>query len=47
MVPLNPLLKAGEVEYHLTDSGARVMVGWHGFAEAMHGGCQAGWRDRD
>ncbi|MDQ6698267.1 MAG: long-chain fatty acid--CoA ligase [Actinomycetota bacterium] len=42
-VPMNPLLKAGEVAYHLSDSGARVMVGWHGFAdEAGAGSEQAG-----
>jgi len=26
MMPLNPLLKAGEVSYHLADSGARLLV---------------------
>ncbi|MEJ7584565.1 MAG: AMP-binding protein [Acidimicrobiales bacterium] len=31
-VPLNPLLKAAEVGYHLRDSGARLLVGWPGFA---------------
>jgi long-chain acyl-CoA synthetase len=40
MVPMNPLLKDREVAYHLTDSGARVMVGWHGFKEALVGGCE-------
>jgi long-chain acyl-CoA synthetase len=39
MVPMNPLLKDREVAYHLTDSGARVMVGWNGFKEALVGGC--------
>ncbi len=42
-VPMNPLLKAGEVAYHLSDSGARLMVGWHGFeVEARAGSDQAG-----
>ena len=40
MVPMNPLLKAREVAYHLSDSGAHVMVGWHGFKEALVGGCE-------
>jgi long-chain acyl-CoA synthetase len=41
MVPMNPLLKDREVAYHLTDSGAHVMVGWYGFKEALMGGCEA------
>ena len=42
-VPMNPLLKAGEIAYHLADSGARLMVGWHGFEdEARAGSDQAG-----
>jgi long-chain acyl-CoA synthetase len=39
VVPMNPLLKAGEVAYHLADSGAKLMVGWHGFADAATAGC--------
>ncbi len=27
VVPMNPLLKEGEVAYHLSDAGAQVMVG--------------------
>ena len=27
IVPMNPLLKGGEVAYHLSDAGARVMLG--------------------
>jgi long-chain acyl-CoA synthetase len=38
VVPMNPLLKDREVTYHLSDSGSRVMVGWHQFADA----CQRG-----
>ena len=40
VVPMNPLLKDREVEYHLSDSGAKVIVAWHGFAEAAQGGCK-------
>ena len=39
VVPMNPLLKGGEVAYHLSDAGAKVMLGWHGFAEAATKGC--------
>ncbi len=38
-VPMNPLLKGGEVAYHLADSGARVMVGWTDFEQAARAGC--------
>jgi long-chain acyl-CoA synthetase len=38
VVPMNPLLKAREVAYHLSDSGAKVLIAWHGFAEAAQGG---------
>ncbi len=41
VVPMNPLLKGREVEYHLSDSGARVMVAWHGFADAAREGSEA------
>lgn len=30
VVPLNPLLKAREVEYHLADSGANLVFAWEG-----------------
>src|SRR5438105_13250566 len=43
VVPMNPLLKEKEVAYHLSDSGAKLMVGWHQFADpARMGGEQAG-----
>ena len=29
VVPMNPLLKAGEVDYALEDSGAELLVSWH------------------
>jgi long-chain acyl-CoA synthetase len=40
VVPMNPLLKEREVAYHLSDSGARVMVAWHGFAEPARAGSE-------
>ncbi len=40
VVPMNPLLKADEIAYHLTDSGARLLLGWHGFAEPAQAGCE-------
>src|SRR3954453_3653454 len=41
LVPMNPLLKGREVEYHLSDSGAKVLVAWHDFAAAAEEGCAA------
>jgi long-chain acyl-CoA synthetase len=40
VVPMNPLLKAREVAYHLSDSGAKLIVAWHGFAEAAQAGAE-------
>jgi long-chain acyl-CoA synthetase len=43
VVPMNPLLKAREVQYYLADSGATVLFAWHSAAtEAV-----AGARDAD
>ena len=43
VVPMNPLLKAREVEYYLTDSGAALALAWHGVAgEATEGARRAG-----
>jgi len=43
VVPMNPLLKAREVDYYLDDSGARLMFAFHAFAhEAQIGAKQAG-----
>jgi long-chain acyl-CoA synthetase len=43
VVPLNVLLKAPEVAYHLGDSGARVLITWEGIlAEAAKGAEAAG-----
>src|SRR4051794_30057495 len=38
VVPMNPLLKDREVGFHLSDSGAKLMVAWHGFADAARAG---------
>jgi long-chain acyl-CoA synthetase len=38
VVPMNPLLKRREVAHHLGDSGAGLLVAWHGFAEAAEPG---------
>src|SRR5213080_617488 len=40
VVPMNPLLKDGEVAYHLSDSGARAMVGWHQFEQPARAGSE-------
>ena len=43
MVPLNVLLKAPEVAFHLGDSGARVLITWDPIlAEAVKVGEAAG-----
>ena len=43
VVPLNVLLKAPEVAFHLGDSGARVLITWEGvLAEALKGAEAAG-----
>ena len=43
VVPMNPLLKAREVAYHLTDSGAPLIFAWHAaVAEAAQGAAGLG-----
>jgi long-chain acyl-CoA synthetase len=37
-VPMNPLLKGREVAFHLGDSGAKAVFGWHHFAQAGQAG---------
>ena len=45
VVPMNPLLKAGEIDYFFTDSGAKVAFVWPDFvAEATKGAENAGTR---
>jgi long-chain acyl-CoA synthetase len=41
VVPMNPLLKGREVEYHMSDSGSKVIVAWHDFAAAAGEGAEA------
>ncbi|HZC98823.1 MAG TPA: alpha/beta fold hydrolase [Actinomycetes bacterium] len=41
VVPMNPLLKAREVEYYLGDSGARRMFAWHAVADEAAKGAEA------
>jgi long-chain acyl-CoA synthetase len=36
VVPLNVLLTADEIAYHLTDSDAVALIAWEGFLEAAH-----------
>jgi long-chain acyl-CoA synthetase len=38
VVPLNPLFKAREVGYHLTDSGAALALAWLGVADQAAAG---------
>jgi long-chain acyl-CoA synthetase len=43
VVPMNVLLRTREVAYYLSDSGAKLLFAWHGFAEdAQAGAAQAG-----
>jgi long-chain acyl-CoA synthetase len=41
VVPMNPLLKAREVEYYLGDSGARLIFAWHAAADEAAKGAEA------
>ena len=45
VVPLNPLLKAREVAFHLGDSGAKVPLAWHQSANAAHAGAEQAGAD--
>ena len=40
VVPMNPLLKAREVAYHLQDSGARIAFAWEGVAAEVAAGAE-------
>jgi long-chain acyl-CoA synthetase len=40
VVPMNVLLKAREAKYYLSDSGAKFLFAWHGFAEAAEAGAE-------
>jgi long-chain acyl-CoA synthetase len=39
-VPMNMLLKEREVAYYMANSGARVLLAWHQFADAARAGAQ-------
>jgi long-chain acyl-CoA synthetase len=40
VLPLNPLLKAPEIEYHLTDSGAAILIGFEMFLPDAAKACE-------
>ena len=40
VVPMNPLLKAREVAFHLSDAGAKVLVAWADFEDAVRPGAE-------
>jgi long-chain acyl-CoA synthetase len=40
VVPMNVLLKKREVAYYLSDSGAKLLFAWHGFAEDAEAGAE-------
>jgi long-chain acyl-CoA synthetase len=43
VVPMNVLLKRREIAFYLEDSGAKLLLAWHGFAEeAREGAAEAG-----
>ncbi len=45
VVPMNPLLKAGEIDYFFTDSGAKIAFVWPDFVEeATKGAANSGTR---
>lgn len=41
VVPMNPLFKSREVEYYLTDSGAKAIFAWDGIAAEAQPGAEA------
>jgi len=41
VVPMNPLLKGREVQFHLEDAGAKVIFAWHQFADDAGKGAEA------
>src|SRR6188472_1329243 len=43
VVPMNVLLKRREIAFYLEDSGAKLLLAWHGFGEeAREGAAEAG-----
>ncbi len=41
VVPMNVLLKEREIAFYLEDSGARLLLAWHGFADEARAGAAA------
>jgi len=41
VVPMNVLLKEREIAFYLEDSGARLLLAWHGFAAEARAGAEA------
>ncbi len=40
VVPMNVLLKRREISFYLGDSGAKLLLAWHGFAEEARAGAE-------
>ena len=40
VVPMNVLLKRREIAFYLEDSGAELLLAWHGFCEEARGGAE-------
>ena len=40
VVPMNVLLKRREIAFYLSDSGAQLLLAWHGFAEEARAGAE-------
>jgi long-chain acyl-CoA synthetase len=40
VVPMNVLLKRREIAFYLSDSGAKLLLAWHGFAEEARAGAE-------
>ncbi len=45
VVPMNVLLKQREIAFYLEDSGAKLLLAWHGFAEEAGAGAVAAGSD--
>ncbi len=40
VVPMNALLKQREIAFYLGDSGAKILIAWHGFCTEARGGAE-------
>ena len=47
VVPMNVLLKRREIAFYLEDSGAKLLLAWHGFLEEARDGRRRGGRRAD